>query len=181
MGKMDVDVSCYWGVQIECSIYNFLIGCDIFVWGCFVIWVLGILKKGVVQVNVEFGELFVDVVDFIVKVVDEVIVGKFDEYFLLVVFQIGLGIQSNMNVNEVIFNCVIEFVGGEMGSKKLVYFNDYVNRGQSFNDIFFIVMYIVVVLEFNEWLYGVVGKLCDILYVKVEQYKDFVKVGCIYL
>lgn len=93
------------------------------------ICVFGIFKKFVVLVNKELGELLGDVVDFIVQVVDEVIVGKFDDEFLLVVFQIGLGIQFNMNINEVISNCVIELVGGECGLKKFVYFNDYVNCG----------------------------------------------------
>ncbi|WP_339094428.1 class II fumarate hydratase [Deinococcus sp. VB142] len=177
MGKMDVDASRYWGAQTERSIHNFPIGRDTFVWGRPVIKALGILKKGAAQANAELGELPQDIADLIVKAADEVIEGKLDEHFPLVVFQTGSGTQSNMNSNEVISNRAIELAGGEMGSKSPVHPNDHVNRGQSSNDTFPTAMHIAVVLELNERLYGAVGKLRDTLHAKAEQYKDLVKVG----
>lgn len=143
LGIIEVFDDVYWGVQIQCLLENFVIGgqCMLFV----VIYVLVLIKKVVVWVNDYFGELLLEVVWLIEQVVDEVFVGCYDEYFLLVVWQIGSGIQINMNVNEVIVGCVNELVGNLCGGKLLVYFNDYVNCVQSFNDSFFIVMYIVVV------------------------------------
>ena len=177
MGKMDVDASRYWGAQTERSIHNFPIGRDTFVWGRPVIRALGILKKGAAQANAELGELPADVADLIVKAADEVIAGKLDDHFPLVVFQTGSGTQSNMNANEVISNRAIEIAGGEMGSKAPVHPNDHVNRGQSSNDTFPTAMHIAVVLELNERLYGAVGKLRDTLHAKSEEYKGIVKVG----
>ncbi|MFC6592051.1 class II fumarate hydratase [Deinococcus lacus] len=177
MGKMEVDASKYWGAQTERSIHNFPIGRDTFVWGRPIIRALGILKKGAAQANAELGELPADIADLIVKAADEVISGKLDEHFPLVVFQTGSGTQSNMNANEVISNRAIELAGGEMGSKTPVHPNDHVNRGQSSNDTFPTAMHIAVVLELNERLYGSVGKLRDTLHAKAEHYKDLVKVG----
>lgn len=115
------------------------------------------------------------------KVVDEVVEGKLNDYFFFVVWQIGLGIQINMNVNEVISNRVIEMLGGEFGSKIFVYFNDYVNKSQSLNDIFFIVMYIVVVIEVYEVLLLGLQKLYDVFDVKFKEFVQIIKIGCIYI
>ncbi|GHF93381.1 fumarate hydratase class II [Deinococcus piscis] len=177
MGQMEVDASKYWGAQTERSIHNFPIGHDTFVWGRPVIRALGILKKGAAQANAELGELPQDIADLIVQAADEVISGKLDEHFPLVVFQTGSGTQSNMNSNEVISNRAIELAGGEMGSKSPVHPNDHVNRGQSSNDTFPTAMHIAVVLELNERLYGSVGKLRDTLDAKAKQYEGLVKVG----
>ncbi|GMA15653.1 class II fumarate hydratase [Deinococcus metallilatus] len=177
MGQVQVPANRYWGAQTERSIHNFPIGRDTFVWGRPVIRALGILKKGAAQANAELGELPQDIADLIVRAADEVIAGKLDEHFPLVVFQTGSGTQSNMNANEVISNRAIELAGGEMGSKKPVHPNDHVNRGQSSNDTFPTAMHIAVVLELNERLYGSVGKLRGTLAQKAEQYKDLVKVG----
>lgn len=177
MGQVQVDANKYWGAQTERSIHNFPIGRDTFVWGRPIIRALGILKKGAAQANAELGELPQDIADLIVKASDEVISGKLDEHFPLVVFQTGSGTQSNMNANEVISNRAIELAGGAMGSKSPVHPNDHVNRGQSSNDTFPTAMHIAVVLELNERLYGAVSKLRDTLHAKSEQYKDLVKVG----
>lgn len=177
MGQVQVDASKYWGAQTERSIHNFPIGRDTFVWGRPIIRALGILKKGAAQANAELGELPQDIADLIVKASDEVISGKLDEHFPLVVFQTGSGTQSNMNANEVISNRAIELAGGAMGSKSPVHPNDHVNRGQSSNDTFPTAMHIAVVLELNERLYGAVSKLRGTLHAKSEQYKDLVKVG----
>lgn len=177
MGTLDVAADRYWGAQTERSIHNFPIGRDTFVWGRPIIRALGILKKGAARANAELGELPRDVADLIVQAADEVIAGKLDDHFPLVVFQTGSGTQSNMNANEVISNRAIEIAGGEMGSKKPVHPNDHVNRGQSSNDTFPTAMHIAVVLELSERLYGDVGKLRDTLHAKAEEFADLVKVG----
>jgi fumarate hydratase class II len=177
MGQLQVASDRYWGAQTERSIHNFPIGRDTFVWGRPIIRALGILKKGAAQANAELGELPRDIADLIVRAADEVIDGRLDEHFPLVVFQTGSGTQSNMNANEVISNRAIELAGGEMGSKKPVHPNDHVNRGQSSNDTFPTAMHIAVVLELNDRLYGAVGKLRDTLAAKSAAYKDIVKVG----
>ncbi|MFC6618250.1 class II fumarate hydratase [Deinococcus radiophilus] len=177
MGQMQVDATRYWGAQTERSIHNFPIGRDTFVWGRPVIRALGILKKGAAQANAELGELPQDIAELIVQAADEVIAGKLDDHFPLVVFQTGSGTQSNMNSNEVISNRAIEIAGGEMGSKAPVHPNDHVNRGQSSNDTFPTAMHIAVVLELNERLYGSVGKLRDTLAAKAKEYDSLVKVG----
>ena len=177
MGQLQVQADRYWGAQTERSIHNFPIGRDTFVWGRPIIRSLGILKKGAAQANADLGELPRDVADLIVKAADEVIAGKLDDHFPLVVFQTGSGTQSNMNANEVISNRAIELAGGEMGSKKPVHPNDHVNRGQSSNDTFPTEMHIAVVLELNERLYGAVTKLRDTLAAKSAEYIDVVKVG----
>jgi fumarate hydratase class II len=177
MGQLQVQADRYWGAQTERSIHNFPIGRDTFVWGRPIIRSLGILKKGAAQANKDLGELPPDIADLIVQASDEVIAGKLDDHFPLVVFQTGSGTQSNMNANEVISNRAIELAGGEMGSKKPVHPNDHVNRGQSSNDTFPTAMHIAVVLELNERLYGSVSKLRDTLAAKAAEYKDVVKVG----
>jgi fumarate hydratase class II len=177
MGQVQVESDRYWGAQTERSIHNFPIGRDTFVWGRPIIRALGILKKGAAQANKDLGELPPDIADLIVRASDEVIAGKLDAHFPLVVFQTGSGTQSNMNANEVISNRAIEMAGGEMGSKKPVHPNDHVNRGQSSNDTFPTAMHIAVVLELNERLYGAVGKLRDTLAAKSAEFQDVVKVG----
>lgn len=177
MGTLEVASDKYWGAQTERSIHNFPIGRDTFVWGRPVIRALGILKKGAAQANAELGELPSDIAELIVQAADEVIAGKLDAHFPLVVFQTGSGTQSNMNSNEVISNRAIEIAGGELGSKSPVHPNDHVNRGQSSNDTFPTAMHIAVVLELNERLYDGVGKLRDTLADKAKQYEGLVKVG----
>lgn len=144
-GFLEVLADKFFGVQMVCFLINFLIGMEIMLE--FLICVLGIVKCFVVFVNKCLDNLELELVDVIVQVVLEVVEGKLNDYFLFLVWQIGFGIQLNMNINEVVFNCVIQILGGEVGFKDLVYLNDYVNCLQSFNDIFLIVMYIVVVEE----------------------------------
>ena len=128
MGEVEVPAEHYWGAQTQRSLHNFEIGRDTFVWGRDMIRALGTLKKSAALANKELGELPGDVADLIVQAADEVIAGKLDDEFPLVVFQTGSGTQSNMNTNEVISNRAIELAGGERGSKKPVHPNDHVNR-----------------------------------------------------
>ena len=144
MGQIEVDENAYWGAQTQRSIENFDIGRDTFVWGPVMVRALGILKKAAAQANADLEQLPKDVAELIEKAADDVIDGKLNDQFPLVVFQTGSGTQSNMNANEVISNRAIELAGGERGSKKPVHPNDHVNRGQSSNDTFPTAMHIAV-------------------------------------
>lgn len=177
MGKIDVPANQYWGAQTQRSIQNFPIGVVRFKWQPPIIRALGILKKAAAQANAELGELPADIATLIVRAADEVIAGKHDKEFPLVVFQTGSGTQSNMNANEVISNRAIELAGGVMGSKTPVHPNDHVNRGQSSNDTFPTAMHIAVAQELASQLFPAVGKLRATLAHKVEQYRDVVKTG----
>ena len=177
MGEVEVPAEHYWGAQTQRSLHNFEIGRDTFVWGRDMIRALGTLKKSAALANKELGELPGDVADLIVQAADEVIAGKLDDEFPLVVFQTGSGTQSNMNTNEVISNRAIELAGGERGSKKPVHPNDHVNRGQSSNDTFPTAMHIAVVCALTERLYPAVQQLRDTLDEKAKKYDDVVMVG----
>ncbi len=177
MGALDVENSRYWGAQTQRSIQNFPIGVDRFKFTRPMIRSLGILKKGAAEANRDLGQIPEDIAALIIQAADEVIAGKLDAHFPLVVFQTGSGTQSNMNSNEVISNRGIEIAGGVLGSKSPVHPNDHVNRGQSSNDTFPTAMHIAVVLELNEKLFPSVKVLRDTLAAKAEQYKDLVKVG----
>src|SRR5215207_1825417 len=177
MGQLQVESDRYWGAQTERSIHNFPIGRDTFVWGRPIIRALGILKKGAAEANADLGELPKDIADLIVQAADEVIAGKLDDHFPLVVFQTGSGTQSNMNANEVVSNRAIELAGGEMGSKKPVHPNDHVNRGQSSNDTFPTAMHIAVVEQLEDVLIPAVTRLRNTLHAKSEKFKHVVKVG----
>ena len=177
MGEVPVDDDRYWGAQTQRSLHNFDIGRDTFVWGRAMIRALGVLKKAAAQANAELGELAADKAELIARAADDVIAGRLDDHFPLVVFQTGSGTQSNMNSNEVISNRAIELAGGVRGSKAPVHPNDDVNRGQSSNDTFPTAMHIAVVTELNERLYPAVARLRDVLAAKAGQYDDVIMVG----
>jgi fumarate hydratase class II len=177
MGAVEVATDRYWGAQTERSRNNFPIGVDRFRFPRAIIRALGVLKKGAALANGELGELPQEKVDLIVRAADEVIAGKLDEHFPLVVFQTGSGTQTNMNANEVISNRAIEMAGGEMGSKKPVHPNDDVNRGQSSNDTFPTAMHIAVVEQLEDVLMPSVTRLRQTLQAKSEKFKHVVKVG----
>ncbi|MFP5507396.1 MAG: class II fumarate hydratase [Gammaproteobacteria bacterium] len=177
MGAIDVPADRYWGAQTQRSIGNFPIGVARFRWQRPVIRALGILKKAAAQANAELGELPQDIAALIVAAADEVIDGRLDAHFPLVVFQTGSGTQSNMNANEVISNRAIERAGGVLGSKQPVHPNDHVNRGQSSNDTFPTAMHIAVVEELERALFPCVARLRDTLAAKADEYRDLVKTG----
>ena len=177
MGDVEVDASRYWGAQTQRSIQNFPIGQDRYKMLPSIVRAMGILKKGAALANRELGQLPSDVADLVVAAAQEVIDGRLDDHFPLVVFQTGSGTQSNMNSNEVISNRAIEMAGGTMGSKTPVHPNDHVNRGQSSNDTFPTAMHIAVVEELHKGLYPKVQVLRDTLAAKAEAYKEIVKVG----
>jgi fumarate hydratase class II len=177
LGPVRVPADRLWGAQTQRSIENFPIGRDRFVWGRRVIRALGLLKKAAAKANGELGQLTPEKVDLIARAADEVIAGKLDDEFPLVVWQTGSGTQSNMNANEVIANRAIQLAGGEVGSKTPVHPNDDVNKGQSSNDTFPTAMHIAALEEIEENLIPAVQDLRDTLDAKGVQYEDVVMVG----
>ena len=153
MGEVQVPSNRYWGAQTERSRDNFKVGVDRFQWGRAIKRALGILKKSAALANADLGQLSQDTASLIRQAADEVIQGKLDDHFPLVVFQTGSGTQSNMNANEVIANRAIEIAGGTLGSKSPVHPNDDVNRGQSSNDTFPTAMHIAAVEVTTDRLY----------------------------
>ncbi len=149
MGKIDVANDVYWGAQTQRSLQNFKIGGAAARMPVEIIRGFAILKKNAARVNVGYGILPADIGAKIAEVCDEILAGRWDEHFPLVVFQTGSGTQTNMNVNEVISNRAIHLMGGVVGSKKPVHPNDHVNCGMSSNDSFPTAMHIAAVLELS--------------------------------
>ncbi len=175
MGEIEVQSDKYYGAQTARSLMNFKIGGDRFPRE--LIRALGILKKAAALTNKELETLPADKADLIIKAADEVIEGKLDEHFPLVVWQTGSGTQTNMNANEVISNRAIEIAGGEMGSKKPIHPNDDVNKAQSSNDTFPTAMHIAAVEEIHRRLIPMITKLRDALAVKEKEYQSIIKIG----
>jgi fumarate hydratase class II len=175
MGEIQVPAGKYYGAQTARSLMNFKIGGERFPRE--LIRALGILKKAAALTNKELGILPADKADLIVKASDEVIEGKLDEHFPLVVWQTGSGTQTNMNANEVISNRAIEMSGGVMGSKKPIHPNDDVNKAQSSNDTFPTAMHIAAVEEIHRRLIPMVTKLRDALAGKSKEFEDIIKIG----
>jgi fumarate hydratase class II len=138
---------------------------------------LGILKKAAALTNKELGSLPDEKADLIVRAADEVIEGKLDDHFPLVVWQTGSGTQTNMNANEVIANRAIEMAGGKPGSKDPVHPNDHVNKGQSSNDTFPTAMHIAAGEQIKGRLIPEVGRLQKTLAAKAGAFKDIIKIG----
>jgi fumarate hydratase, class II len=175
MGEMKVPVDKYYGAQTARSLANFKIGGERF--PSEFIRALAIVKKAAALVNCELGSLPKDKCDLIVKAADEVIAGKLNDHFPLVVWQTGSGTQTNMNVNEVISNRAIEIAGGVLGSKKPIHPNDDVNKAQSTNDAFPTSIHVASVEEIHRRLIPMITKLRDALHVKAKEFKDIIKIG----
>ncbi|MDZ7343618.1 MAG: class II fumarate hydratase [candidate division KSB1 bacterium] len=175
MGEIQVPADRYFGAQTARSLIHFKIGGERMPRE--IIWAFGILKKAAALVNKELGLLPAEKADLIVKAAEEVISGKLDDHFPLVVWQTGSGTQTNMNANEVISNRAIEMAGGTMGSKKPIHPNDDVNKAQSSNDTFPTAMHIAAVHEIHRRLIPMVKQLRDTLAQKAEKFKDIIKIG----
>ena len=175
MGEIKVPADKYYGAQTARSLHHFQIGGERMPRE--LIRGMGILKKAAALVNVELGLLPKEKGDLVVKAADEVIEGKLDDHFPLVVWQTGSGTQSNMNTNEVISNRAIELAGGKMGSKDPIHPNDDVNKAQSSNDTFPTAMHIATVEEIHRRLIPMVTQLRDTLAKKSEEFKDIIKIG----
>ncbi|MEJ2017180.1 MAG: lyase family protein, partial [Maritimibacter sp.] len=141
-GPLEVPSNKYWGAQTQRSLMNFPIGWE--KQPVAIVRALGTIKKAAAQSNKAAGKLDAKLADAIIQAAGEVIDGKFDDNFPLVVWQTGSGTQSNMNANEVIANRAIEILGGVIGSKDPVHPNDHCNMGQSSNDTFPTAMHIAV-------------------------------------
>ena len=177
MGTIEVPAERLWGAQTERAFHNFRIGTERYRWGRPVIRALGILKKCAALANAELGQLPHEKVDLIVRAAQEVIDGKLDGEFPLVVFQTGSGTQTNMNANEVIANRAIQLAGGVVGSKKPIHPNDDVNHSQSSNDTFPTAMHIAAIEETENLLVPAIRGLRDTLEAKSRQFVKTVMVG----
>ena len=152
LGEVPVPAHRLWGAQTQRSVDNFPIGVSRFGFGRAVIRAFGLVKQASARANADLGVLPKDKAELIARAAQEVIDGKWDDEFPLVVFQTGSGTQSNMNANEVIANRAIQLAGGTVGSKKPVHPNDDVNRSQSSNDAFPAVMHVATVEELERAL-----------------------------
>ncbi|OWZ06953.1 Fumarate hydratase, mitochondrial [Phytophthora megakarya] len=177
IGEVQVDDSKYWGAQTQRSLENFPIGGARERMPMPVIKAFGVVKKCAAKYNLQKGKLDAAVADKIIEAADDVIAGKLDDHFPLVVFQTGSGTQSNMNTNEVISNRAIELAGGVLGSKSPIHPNDHVNMGQSSNDSFPTAMHIAAVQEVHRVLLPGLHKLHDALDAKVKEFDDIIKIG----
>jgi fumarate hydratase class II len=177
LGNVEVPSEHLWGAQTERSRHNFPIGVDRYRWGRPVIRALGILKKCAALANEELGQLPRQKTDLIVGAAQEVIDGKLDGEFPLVVFQTGSGTQTNMNANEVIANRAIQLAGGVVGSKTPIHPNDDVNHSQSSNDTFPTVMHIATVEQTEHMLMPAFRALRDRLDAKAQAFSGVVMVG----
>ena len=177
LGNVEVPSDHLWGAQTERSHRNFPIGTDRYRWGRPVIRALGILKKCAALANGELGQLPHEKVDLIVRAAQDVIDGKLDSEFPLVVFQTGSGTQTNMNANEVIANHAIQLAGGVVGSKKPIHPNDDVNHSQSSNDTFPTTMHIATVEELENVLTPAILALRNTLNDKSKAFSRVVMVG----
>ena len=174
-GPIEVDASRYWGAQAQRSLGNFRIGWE--KQPLPIVRALGIVKRAAAETNMALGRLDPAIGQAIIKAADEVIEGKLNDHFPLVVWQTGSGTQSNMNANEVISNRAIEILGGEMGSKSPVHPNDHVNMSQSSNDTYPTAMHVACAEEIVHRLLPALSKLGNALNDKAEAWKHIIKIG----
>jgi len=175
MGEVEVPVDRYWGAQTARSLANFRIGDERMPRE--LIRALGVLKLAAARSNAALGVLSQETSDCVTRAAQEVIDGRLDDHFPLVVWQTGSGTQTNMNANEVIANRAIELAGGEIGSKDPVHPNDHVNRGQSSNDTFPTAMHIAAAERIVHHLLPAMTHLRNALAHKAAAFDDIVKIG----
>ena len=174
-GPIEVAADRYWGAQTERSRQNFRIGHDRMPMP--IVRALGTVKLAAAQTNLELGLLDQRRARAIIRAAQEVIDGKLDDHFPLVVWQTGSGTQSNMNLNEVIANRAIELLGGELGTKKPVHPNDHVNMSQSSNDSFPTAMHIAAAQRITADLIPSLDRLLKALRKKEKAFARIVKIG----
>ena len=175
MGAVEVPAERYWGAQTQRSLENFKIGGPRMPLP--VVRALGYQKKAAALANAALGELDAQLAETIAAAAQEVIEGKLDDEFPLVVWQTGSGTQTNMNANEVIAGRANEILGNGRGGKAPVHPNDHVNRGQSSNDSFPTVMHIATVHELTRRLIPALEGLRDALLKKAKDFAEIVKIG----
>ncbi|MDX5361345.1 MAG: class II fumarate hydratase [Alphaproteobacteria bacterium] len=174
-GGIEVPADKYWGAQTQRSIQNFPIGGERM--PIPVVRALGVIKQAAARTNAALGNLDGDVARAIDAAAQEVIDGKLDDNFPLVVWQTGSGTQSNMNANEVISNRAIEIMGGTLGTKSPVHPNDHVNRAQSSNDTFPTAMHVAAVMEIHDRLIPGLKHLHAALEEKAKSFAGIIKIG----
>ncbi|CAD0185716.1 Fumarate hydratase class II [Ruegeria sp. THAF57] len=174
-GPLEVPSDKYWGAQTQRSIMNFPIGWE--KQPVAIVRALGVIKKACAMENKAIGKLDAMIADAVIQAAGEVIEGKFDDNFPLVVWQTGSGTQSNMNSNEVIANRAIEILGGVIGSKDPVHPNDHCNMGQSSNDTFPTAMHIATAMSVRDVLLPGLEKLASGLEQKSKEFGDIIKIG----
>ncbi|MGC6418864.1 MAG: class II fumarate hydratase [Bradymonadia bacterium] len=174
-GDLNVPADKYWGAQTQRSLMNFPIG-----WErqpAALVRALGVIKQAAAEVNVAQGKLNPELGEAICAAAAEVVAGRFDDHFPLVVWQTGSGTQSNMNANEVIANRAIEILGGELGTKHPVHPNDHVNMSQSSNDTFPTAMHIAIGTTARDVLLPGLRSLHRALVAKATEFADVIKIG----
>ena len=174
-GPLEVPSSKYWGAQTQRSLINFPIGWE--KQPTAIVSALGVIKKACALANIDMGKLSKDHGMAIVEAASEVISGKLDEHFPLVVWQTGSGTQSNMNANEVIANRAIEILGGNIGSKDPIHPNDHCNMGQSSNDTFPTAMHIATAITAQNILLPNLRKLLSSIDEKIVEFDGIIKIG----
>jgi fumarate hydratase class II len=174
-GPIEVPTDRYWGAQSQRSIGNFKIGWEKQPQP--MIRALGVVKRAAAEANMELGRLDPKIGAAIIQAAQEVIDGKLDDHFPLVVWQTGSGTQSNMNANEVISNRAIEILGGVMGSKSPVHPNDHVNMSQSSNDTYPTAMHIACAEQVARELMPALEHLHVALKAKTEAFNHIIKIG----
>ncbi|RXZ64009.1 class II fumarate hydratase [Pelagerythrobacter rhizovicinus] len=175
MGPVEVPADALWGAQTQRSLQNFRIGGERLPLP--LIRALGTIKRAAAEANRDLGILEPELADSIVAAAQEVIEGKLDDQFPLVVWQTGSGTQSNMNANEVIANRAIQMLGGEVGSKTPVHPNDHVNKSQSSNDTFPSAIHIAAAGEVVRTLLPALKAMQADLGAKAKGWADIVKIG----
>ncbi len=174
-GPIEVAADRYWGAQAQRSLGNFKIGWE--KQPLPVVRALGIVKRAAAETNRDLGKLDADLCAAIVQAANEVIEGKLNDHFPLVVWQTGSGTQSNMNANEVISNRAIEILGGEMGTKTPVHPNDHVNMSQSSNDTYPTAMHVACAEQVVNDLIPALKHLHAALDAKAKAWNHIIKIG----
>ncbi len=175
LGAVDVPAAHYWGAQTQRSLMNFPIGAEHM--PVPIVRALGVIKLAAARTNAKLGLLEPKLAKAIEQAAQEVVDGKWDGEFPLVIWQTGSGTQTNMNANEVIANRAIEILGGTLGSKKPVHPNDHVNRSQSSNDTFPTAMHVAAVTELDQGLTPALKHLRRVLAKKSKRWSEVVKIG----
>lgn len=175
MGEVQVDSEAYWGAQTQRSYQNFKIGGETLPQA--LIEAMALVKKAAAKTNVGLGRIEEKQADLIIEAADDVLAGKLDKEFPLVVWQTGSGTQSNMNMNEVLANRANEIAGTGRGAYQPVHPNDHVNHAQSTNDSFPTAIHVAAARQINSLLIPAVEKLRDTLKAKSEAFSDIVKIG----
>ena len=174
-GPLEVPADKYWGAQTQRSLLNFPIGWE--QQPLAIVRALGVIKQACAEANKAGGRLPKEIADAMIAAASEVVAGKLDDHFPLVVWQTGSGTQSNMNANEVVSNRAIEILGGEMGSKSPVHPNDHCNMGQSSNDTFPTAMHVATAMTARDVLLPGLRKLHATLEAKTQEFDGIIKIG----